>query len=85
MVNPTSLRRRGVLPAASLPVSLEGYELRFEMGGMANIAAAAGGRLHGVAHRVTLEVGCLSAGLSACAVCACVERLALQCLGSYGA
>lgn len=32
MVNPTSLRRRGVVPVRSLPVRVEGYDLRFEMG-----------------------------------------------------
>lgn len=54
MVNPVSLRRRGVIPERSLPVTLEGYDLEFN--GMANIAEKEGAVMHGVAHLVTPQM-----------------------------
>ncbi|KAI8476222.1 MAG: hypothetical protein J3K34DRAFT_401606 [Monoraphidium minutum] len=56
MVNPESLRRRGVLPRRSVPVTLQDYDLEFSMNGMANIAARQGAVMHGIAHLVTPEM-----------------------------
>jgi hypothetical protein len=111
MVNPVSLRRRGIVPLSSVPVTVPGYDLVrrpgrgrrrcgparrvgrgsargraglawtrrlapaccphaptptptptpprpqvFNMSGMANIEPRPGAALHGIVHRVTLEV-----------------------------
>jgi AIG2-like family len=54
MVNPVSMRRRGMRPSKSLPGRLEGYALKFNVYlGMANLAPADGSAVHGVLHELS--------------------------------
>lgn len=52
MVNPTSLRRREILPVCSSPAVLQGYELIFNLNGMANLAVK-DTYTHGVVHCIS--------------------------------
>lgn len=56
MANPVSLKRRGIVPSQSLPVTLDGYDIEFSMNGMANIAEREGPTMHGIAHLVTPQM-----------------------------
>ena len=54
MCNPVSLKRRGIIPRASLAAKLEGYRLVFSTaGGMANIEPSSDSYFHGILHLIT--------------------------------